>query len=504
LLEGADIEAENISGRTAIDLAIDKGYFPIAHYLLAWRKQGTDTKDRLALPPEAPDTDTAPDKPDMAPIVTPEPVVEPAPVHKQASQPVVEEKPEPVVKKSPEPVTPVAPTVAEAKPEPVPVKETPQEAGKIGGLAGTKLQEKTTGFFDKITNFFTPEPEKAEDLTEKQQQAAPVAPEAEKAEDVTAAPEKLAEAPDVLKSITDFFSPKSPETATKENQQKAPAPAAPKAKQPEPMPEPMPEPVPEPVIVAEPAPVEPTKKETVEASPKEESEGTILGRISEFLQPTDDQPPPAKPLDKPKIQETAAITPASVARMDHSPFLSTKMSLGRNQPKIPGKPCIERKTSKSLFCIEPVKWPGVPGGVPGASQDIGASFEAYTTLYRGQKTIVHYENGRAKQFHSLFPRKNFGAIIDYFTKRFGAPSQTPNIRAVLIGQENRKNRTARWLGPKQTGAKAVVLEVREFDDLRWSSPADLRYGAVWLHYQGDDPVFRFVSWSDFLLARVRK
>ncbi|NQU57449.1 MAG: hypothetical protein HQ513_09445, partial [Rhodospirillales bacterium] len=128
----------------------------------------------------------------------------------------------------------------------------------------------------------------------------------------------------------------------------------------------------------------------------------------------------------------------------------------------------------------------------------------YTTLYRGQKTIVHYENGRAKQFHSLFPRKNFSAIIDYFTKRFGPPSQTPNIRAVLIGQENRKNRTARWLGPKQTDAKAVVLDVREFDDLRWSSPADLRYGAVWLHNQGENPVFRFVSWSDFLLARVRK
>ncbi len=39
LLKGGDVTAENALGLTAVDLAVDKGYFPIAHYLLAWRKQ---------------------------------------------------------------------------------------------------------------------------------------------------------------------------------------------------------------------------------------------------------------------------------------------------------------------------------------------------------------------------------------------------------------------------------------------------------------------------------
>ncbi|MEE8352147.1 MAG: hypothetical protein V3R37_08170 [Rhodospirillales bacterium] len=418
LLDGANVEQVNISGRTAIDLAIDKGYFPIAHYLLAWRKQRTDTKARQALPPEAPDT--PPDTiiaapiiapvvaPIVAPIVAPEPVAEAAPVYKQEWRPVVEKSPQPVIPAAP-PVAP-APIVAEAKPEPVPVKEISseklQEATKTEGLSRTKEPKKTTGVFDKITSFFSPTRDKTEDQPEKQQPAAPVAPETKKAE---------------------------------------------------------------PVIVAEPTP--PAK-------------------------------PPAKHLAKPKKPEIAAIPPAKVARvtrMADSPFINIKISLGRNQPKIPVNPCIEKSAAKSLFCIEPVKWPS-----GGASQDIGALFEVYTTLYRGQKTIVQYENGRAKQFHSLFSVKNYGAVIDYFTKRFGAPSQTLKFRAVLIGRKNRKNRTTRWLGPKQTDGTSVVLEVREFDNLRWSAPTDHRYGAVWLHYQGDDPVFRYISWSDFLLARVRR
>jgi len=382
LLDGANVEQVNISGRTAIELAIDKGYFPIAHYLLAWRKQRTDTKARQALPPEAPDT--APDTiiaapiiapvvaPIVAPIIAPGPVAEAAPVYKQEWRPVVEKSPQPVIPAAP-PVAP-APIVAEAKPEPVPVKEISseklQEATKTEGLSGKKEPKKTTGVFDKVTSFFSPTQDKAEDQPEKQQPAA--------------------------------------------------IPAA-------------------------------------------------------------------------KV--------ARVARMADSPFINTKISLGRYQPKIPDNPCIEKSASKSLFCIEPVKWPSIPGE---ASQDIGALFEVYTTLYRGRKSIIHYENGQARQFHSLFSVKNFDATIDYFTKRFGAPSQTLNMRAVRVGQKNRKNRTASWFGPKQTGAKSVVLEVREFDNLRWSAPTDRRYGAVWLHYQGDDPVFRYISWSDFLLARVRR
>ena len=38
LLAGADINGENASGLTPVDVAIDENNFKIAHYLLAWRK----------------------------------------------------------------------------------------------------------------------------------------------------------------------------------------------------------------------------------------------------------------------------------------------------------------------------------------------------------------------------------------------------------------------------------------------------------------------------------
>ena len=48
LLAGADVEAENDSGRTPVDVAVDLGNFPIAHYLLAWRKNLASQRERKA------------------------------------------------------------------------------------------------------------------------------------------------------------------------------------------------------------------------------------------------------------------------------------------------------------------------------------------------------------------------------------------------------------------------------------------------------------------------
>ena len=57
LLDGGDVTAENTLGLTAIDIAVDKGNFRIAHYLLAWRKQRAPKLQPFVpspLPPPAP------------------------------------------------------------------------------------------------------------------------------------------------------------------------------------------------------------------------------------------------------------------------------------------------------------------------------------------------------------------------------------------------------------------------------------------------------------------
>ncbi len=128
----------------------------------------------------------------------------------------------------------------------------------------------------------------------------------------------------------------------------------------------------------------------------------------------------------------------------------------------------------------------------------------HTTLYRGRKAIVSYVDGKAAQFHALFRKGNFQAIVRFFTKRFGPPSERLGMPVAMLGEPNRVNKIVRWAGPGAPGAKESILEVREVDDLRWSAPPDTRHGAVRLFGKGADPVFKHVSWSDFLLARVRK
>jgi hypothetical protein len=106
------------------------------------------------------------------------------------------------------------------------------------------------------------------------------------------------------------------------------------------------------------------------------------------------------------------------------------------------------------------------------------------------------------QIHALFPKGNFWAIVRHFTERFGVPAEKTDNWAVLAGEPNRRNRTVRWRDTTAEGAGDGILEVREIDDLRWSSQPDTRHGVVWLHREDADPIFRYVSWSDFLLARV--
>ena len=176
------------------------------------------------------------------------------------------------------------------------------------------------------------------------------------------------------------------------------------------------------------------------------------------------------------------------------PVVGMSMKLGNARATESSNVCVRKKALDNWFCVEPVDWP----------DDIADAFQVHTTLYRGRKAIVRYEGGVVTQIHVLFPKGNFRAIIRHFTELFGAPAETTDNWAVLPGEPNRRNRTVRWRGAEAEGAGAGILEVREIDDLRWSSPPDIRHGVVWLYRKGADPVFRYVSWSDFLLARVER
>ncbi len=397
LLKGGDVTAENALGLTAVDLAVDKGHFSIAHYLLAWRKQrAPKTRPLVAQPPPEPSTAEAETKPEPEiPALSlrtepepqapePQPIVQPTPAE-PAKPPALPKKPE---------ETAVMPPGS--LPEPPPLPPVPE----LQPMAGPGLPEKAEAKEP-------PAPEKAE------------APASGKIKEP-----QQAFGRSIIDSITGFFS------------------SGPGEKQPAP------------------------DKETA-AAPS--------------------GPPPPAPKEAGRLQDLA-----------DNLYIGQTMKLGRERDAESSGGCVEKPPAGNRFCIEPVDWP----------DEIADAFQVHTTLYRGRKSIIHYENGRAQQFHVLFPHGNFQAIVEHLTERFGEPAASPVLRLALIGEADRKNRTARWLGPGNSAGNSAggqsILEVREVDDMRWSAPPDARHGVVRLYRKGAKPVFQHVSWSDFLLSRIRE
>jgi hypothetical protein len=271
----------------------------------------------------------------------------------------------------------------------------------------------------------------------------------------------------------------------------------------------------------EPAEAEPARQ--VARAPAEPGAGQLLGRITDFIlirpkgapgtkpQAADakSSPPPTPPSAdaKGKAEAVAPVTtaraepaaaaprqPAAVNRSAVEPAIGVDMRLGRHLPENVADACVGSTGTQTRFCVEPVDWP----------KSIADSFMAESGIYRGRQTIVRYDDGRATQFHTLFPSVNFSAVADYFTKRLGPPGERPDQWVPMIGEANRKNRMLRWHGPKPADGGGSVLEIREFDDLRWSSPPDMTHGVVRLYGAVDDTMFKYVSWSDFLLVRMRR
>jgi len=160
--------------------------------------------------------------------------------------------------------------------------------------------------------------------------------------------------------------------------------------------------------------------------------------------------------------------------------------------------CVDKSRWNTLFCIEPVAWP----------KSVAPHFRVSTTYYRGQQAIVQYHAGRATQYHALFPTKALRDVTAHFTAKYGPPTEHPEIWTALIGAPKRPNRTVRWrsrkLGKDAGSTTETILEIREIDDLRWSSPPDVKHGVVRLYEQNSGSVFELLSATDLLLVNIRR
>ena len=174
--------------------------------------------------------------------------------------------------------------------------------------------------------------------------------------------------------------------------------------------------------------------------------------------------------------------------------LSEDQGVGRRMPAPGTEQCVYKNRWNTEYCIESLAWP----------PNLAAAFNISSNFYRGPKSIVEYVAGRSVQIHVLFKTKEIQRVTKHFVDRYGRPTEQPEIWTDLIGQKKRANRTLRWRNRNSKTGEVTVLEIREIDDLRWSSPPDTRHGALRIYTEKRGSVFKLLSWTDLLLVQLRR
>jgi len=153
--------------------------------------------------------------------------------------------------------------------------------------------------------------------------------------------------------------------------------------------------------------------------------------------------------------------------------------------------CINKKLGSTVFCIETLDWP----------EDIRPFFLTDSILYEGTQTIVRYDEGAATFFHTLFPSKSYASIVEFFSRRYGPPTQKLKRSIAPLAEPRRINPTVIWQSIAPVTNLLTTLEIRQFDDNRGGFP-DTRRGAVYLYHEWSQPVFPQLSSVELMLLRA--
>jgi hypothetical protein len=152
--------------------------------------------------------------------------------------------------------------------------------------------------------------------------------------------------------------------------------------------------------------------------------------------------------------------------------------------------CINKKLGSTVFCIEPLDWPS----------DIQPYLLTDSILYEGTQSIVRYDEGAATYFHILFPSQSYASIIQYFSNRYGAPTQKLKRSIAPLAEPRRINPTVIWQSIAPVTNLLTTLEIRMFDDNRGGFP-DTRRGAIYLYHEWSQPIFPQLSSVELMLLR---
>lgn len=155
--------------------------------------------------------------------------------------------------------------------------------------------------------------------------------------------------------------------------------------------------------------------------------------------------------------------------------------------------CIERSLQVSIFCVTNIDWPA----------EVASSFAQDTAFTLPGEGVVRYENGRISRVYTPFKANDFAEVVKFMQRRFGPPLEREIVWMHMIEAPKMPNTTFRWRAVSADRQNSVVLEVRNFDDLRRSF-ADLNRGMVRLYRDGSRPIFKHLSTMDLMLIQRRR
>lgn len=155
--------------------------------------------------------------------------------------------------------------------------------------------------------------------------------------------------------------------------------------------------------------------------------------------------------------------------------------------------CVEKKRKTIAFCIDAVDWP----------VDLLPYLKVDSIMYQGAKTIGRYDDGMATYYHTVFPSASYQAVVGYYRRRYGEPTEYWKRSIAPLAAPRRDNPTVIWRSVNPVTKLISSLEVRNFDDARGSFP-DIKRGAILLYHEWSTPVFPQLSTLELMLLRASR
>lgn len=156
------------------------------------------------------------------------------------------------------------------------------------------------------------------------------------------------------------------------------------------------------------------------------------------------------------------------------------------------KPCVAKGGPNTVFCIDTVNWPF----------ELEEDFLVDTIMYQGTRAIARYDAGRASNFHTLFRTDAFNKVINYYTQRYGQPSQVIQRAIAPLAAPRQDNPTYLWQS-REPGTDTIInLEIRKFDDAQGGGFPDTKRGAILLYVTHAKSIFPQLSQLELMVLKA--